>query len=215
MAGRKHTCKRETVYLSANAALPSTTLPWGLSEASNHSWETGDKLTRWQGPWRMWLLQHSCVWSQGSWWPTRAIGSKDMAFNSALEGRFEWLTSIAVVQPPTANALSLQRVPALVCKLLRMSFSSSLMIRVFPSSSSILQGIRSLIYSTSNKNVLASETSLKHRPMDVLWAMSGCSSISDMDCDSLWVHVFTFWKPEEHVKFWVDQLSFLNYDNKW
>lgn len=80
----------------------------------------------------MCLLQHSCVRSQGSSWPTRTNCSKDMALNSTLEGRLEQLTSIAAVQPLPANALGLQRVNTSVCKLLRMSFS--LTTRVFPSS---------------------------------------------------------------------------------
>lgn len=95
--------------------------------------KAGGLVTRWQRPWRMCLLQHSCVRSQGSSWPTRTKYSKDSALNSALEGQLEQLTSITAVQPLPANARGLQRVNASVCKLLRMFFSS-LTIRVFPSS---------------------------------------------------------------------------------
>lgn len=93
--------------------------------------KAGGLVTRWQRPWRMCLLQHSCVWSQGSSRPTRTKCSKDKALNSALEGRLEQLTSMAAVQLLPADALGLQTVNTLVCKLLRMSFSS-LTTRVFP-----------------------------------------------------------------------------------
>lgn len=93
--------------------------------------KAGGLVTRWQRPWRMCLLQHSCVRSQGSSRPTRTKCSKDKALNSALEGWLEQLTSMAAVQLLPADALGLQTVNTSVCKLLRMSFSS-LTTRVFP-----------------------------------------------------------------------------------
>lgn len=110
-----------TVYLSSNAVLPSTTLPRGLSDASNQSWGTGDKVTK--------ALENVSVATFMYMAPGKRVAhkghvSKDLALNSTLEGQLEQLTSVAVVQPPTANALSLPRVPASACKLPKMSIFS-------------------------------------------------------------------------------------------
>lgn len=116
------------VYSSMNSVLPSTTLPWGLSDASNQSWGTGDKVTK--ALENVSLATFMCT-VPGKLTAHKTKCSKDKALNSALEGWLEQLTSMAAVQLLPADALGLQTVNTSVCKLLRMSFSS-LTTRVFP-----------------------------------------------------------------------------------
>lgn len=117
------------VYLSATLCYRQQRVP---EDSVMPVIKAGGPVTRWQRPWRMCLLQHWCVWSQGSLWPIRAVCSKDMALHAAFgrmaratdvlsSGPDSWITKRQVHHWET-NALCLQRAPSLACKLGRMFF---------------------------------------------------------------------------------------------